>query len=376
MTPTLVFNAGSSSLKFSLFAEGSEQASKAGTVDLQKGDAAGYPEAVASIAASLRTDSLLTDTPLLVGHRVVHGGTTLLESVRIDDSIKTEIDRLSELAPLHNPPALEVINAAQKALPAAAHVAVFDTAFFKSLSPEQYIYPLPYSWYADWGIRRFGFHGISHAYCLQRAAELLQRDPTSLNLVSCHLGNGCSATATRNGQAIATTMGFTPLDGIAMGTRPGSLDPGILTFVQRKHGLGAEDLERILNHESGLMGISGLSADLRTLQMKSKEGHKRAQLALTIFATRVRSAIGALAVTLGKVDALVFAGGIGEHADEMRAQICTGLECLGITIDPIKNQADPVDMDIAKPGSTAAVFVIHTQEELMIAREARRVSGM
>ena len=211
-------------------------------------------------------------TVAVVGHRVVHGGAVFRESVRIDQGVKAAIGRLAELAPLHNPPALEAIEAAESALPGAAHVAVFDTAFFASLRPDAYVYPLPYEWYTEWGIRRFGFHGISHAYCAGRAAEMLGRDAAGLRLVICHLGNGCSAAAVRGGVALDTTMGYTPMEGLMMGTRSGSVDPGVLLHVQRRHGLDAEWLDDALNHRSGLLGVSGASSDYRQVEAAAGAG--------------------------------------------------------------------------------------------------------
>jgi acetate kinase len=311
----------------------------------------------------------------LVGHRVVHGGSRFRDSVRIDRDVKAGIAELIELAPLHNPPALQAIEAAEQALPAATHVAVFDTAFFADLPPRAFVYPLPYAWYTDWGIRRFGFHGISHAYCAGRAAELLGRAGGAGRLVICHLGNGCSATAVRDGKAVATSMGFTPLEGLMMGTRTGSVDPGILVYVQRRRGLPADQVDQVLNHESGLRGVSGVSSDYRQVEAAAQAGQERARLALEIYADRVRATVGALAAGLGGVDALVFTAGVGENSASLRAAACQGLECLGLRLDPQRNAACRPDMDIATAESPGRILVVQTREELMIAREARRISG-
>ena len=234
---------------------------------------------------------------------------------------------------------------------------------------------MPYEWSEEWGIRRFGFHGISHAFCAGRAAEFLARDLLPMRTIICHLGNGCSATATRGGAAVSTTMGFTPMDGLMMGTRPGALDPGILLYVQKHHGLTGATLDRILNHESGLLGVSGVASDYRQVEAAAEQGNARARLALDLYALRVRTAIGALVVTLGGVDALVFTAGVGENAPAVRAAACEGLACLGLRIDSQKNAGAKPDSDIATAHSPARILVLHTREERFIAGEARRVGG-
>jgi acetate kinase len=330
------------------------------------------------LAALRRTDPPLVAAPTeigAVGHRVVHGGETYRQSVRIDAAVQAEITRLAALAPLHNPPALAGIEAAQRALPQVPQVAVFDTAFHATLEPAAYLYPVPYAWYTDWGIRRFGFHGISHAYCAGRAATLLGRPLADLRLVTCHLGNGCSLAAIAGGRSVDTTMGFTPLDGLMMGTRSGSVDPGLLLYIEQQHGLSAKALDDVLNHQSGLLGISGISSDMRALESAAQEGQVRAGLALVMFAARVRAGIAAMAAALGGLDALVFTAGIGEHAVEMRAMICAPLGFMGVTLDPARNTADAIDTDIAPSDATVRVLVLHTQEDRMIARETARVLG-
>jgi len=395
----LVINAGSSSLKFGLFDAEAMEPLASGLIDwtAQSGQAelvvrAPHSEEIRSrvdvsdhrvaVAQALRCLARTQDgaasrgsTVAVVGHRVVHGGAVFRDSVRIDQGVKAAIGRLAELAPLHNPPALEAIEAAEAALPGAPHVAVFDTAFFASLRPDAYVYPLPYEWYTDWGVRRFGFHGISHAYCAGRAAELLGRDPATLRLVICHLGNGCSAAAVRGGVALDTTMGFTPMEGLMMGARSGSVDPGVLLHVQRRHGLDAERLDDALNHRSGLLGVSGSSSDFRRVEAAAGQGNERARLALDIFARRVRSAVGGLAVGMGGIDALVFTAGVGEHSAALRTAACEGLECLGLRLDAGRNAACLPDGDVAHPDSAARILVIQTREELMIAREAWRLVG-
>ena len=395
----LVINAGSSSLKFGLFDPEAMEPLASGLIDwtAQSGQAelvirARGSEAIrsrveasdhrASVAQALRCLAQTQDgtggreapVAAVVGHRVVHGGAVFRDSVRIDENVKAAIGRLAELAPLHNPPALEAVEAAEAALPAASHVAVFDTAYFASLRPDAYVYPLPYEWYTDWGVRRFGFHGISHAYCAGRAAELLG-GAAGLRLVICHLGNGCSASAVRGGVALDATMGFTPMEGLMMGTRSGSVDPGVLLHVQRRHGLDADRLDDALNHHSGLLGVSGVSSDYRQVEAAAKQGHERARLALDIFARRVRSAVGGLAVGMGGLDALVFTAGVGEHSAGLRTAACAGLECLGLRLDPDRNANGVPDGDVARRDSPARILVIQTREELMIAREARRLVG-
>ena len=310
-----------------------------------------------------------------VGHRVVHGG-QFTSSVRITPEIRSRITALADLAPLHNPPSLEALAAAEAKLPGVPQVAVFDTAFHATLPPEARIYPLPKTWTREWGIRRFGFHGLSHAYCSQRAAELLGRPQDGLRLVICHLGHGCSASAVRGGRCVDTTMGFTPLEGLMMGTRSGSIDPGIVLHVQQHHGLTAEQVEAALNRESGLLGVSEISGDMRQVLAAAKAGKDRARLALGVYTHRVRQAIGALAVTMGGIDALVFTAGVGEHAAEVRETICAGLECLGLDIDPQANTVRRPDADIARRSSRNRILVIATREDVTMLREVIQVLGL
>jgi acetate kinase len=289
--------------------------------------------------------------------------------------MRSRITALADLAPLHNPPSLETLAAAEAELPGVPHVAVFDTAFHATLPPAARTYPAPERWTRDWGIRRFGFHGLSHAYCSRRAAELLGRSAEELRLVICHLGHGCSASAVRGGRCVDTTMGFTPLEGLMMATRSGSIDPGIVLHVQQHHGLTVEQVETALNRESGLLGVSGISGDMRQVLAAARGGHERAQLALAVYTHRVRQAIGALAVTLGGIDALVFTAGVGEHAGEIRQSICTGLECLGLELDAQANATCRPDADVARPSSRGRILVIATREELTMLREVIQVLG-
>jgi acetate kinase len=359
----LVFNAGSSSLKYALFEAGGEHEAASGTIDT-RAHAAAVPEVLARLPAA-RIGA--------VGHRFVHGGLEFREGALVSPPVARALKRLSELAPLHNPPALAILEAAQKALPGLPQVAVFDTAFFADLPGRSVVYPLPWQWYEAWGVRRFGFHGLSHSWCALRAAELLARPAESLRLVSCHLGNGCSAAAVRGGKPIATTMGFTPLEGLMMGGRAGSVDPGILLWVLRHRGVGLDALDRILNHESGLYGVSGVSADFQEVQEAAASGNSRARLALEIYADRVRQAVGAMAAALGGLDALVFTAGVGEHSASLRASACDGLEFLGLRLDAESNARAHPDADVSAARSSARVLVLHAREELVIARETRRI---
>lgn len=389
----LVINSGSSSLKFGLFDAEARQTLATGLIDWrgnpQQAELVLHPsggepirshESIADHrAAVLHAVNKLTQLPgphgeaahavALVGHRVVHGGARFQEPVRIDANVKAEVAKLAELAPLHNPAALEAIEAAESALPNVPHFAVFDTSFFTSLEPRAYVYPTPYAWFTDWGIRRFGFHGISHAYCTDRAAELLSRRQPDLRSIVCHLGNGCSISAVRAGRAVQTSMGLTPLEGLMMGTRSGSIDPSILLHVQQRRGLSAAQVDKALNHQSGLLGVSGVSSDYRQVKTAADKGNERAALALTMFADRIRATIGAYAVTLGGVDAVIFTAGIGEHAADLRAAVCEGLQILGLHLDTERNSACAPDADIARADSPGRILVIRTQEELRIARE-------
>ncbi|NUQ62536.1 MAG: acetate kinase [Pirellulales bacterium] len=309
-----------------------------------------------------------------IGHRLIHGGEKIRAPVIIDRAMKETVRGFAHLAPLHIPAGLEAIEACEATMPDVLQVGLFDTAFFADIPPVAYLYPVPYSWYRDWGIRRFGFHGTSHAYCAGRAAEMLGRDSAGLRLVICHLGHGASATAVRGGVAVTNTMGYTPLEGFMMGTRSGTVDPGILLHVLRERGLSVEELDEALHKQSGLLGISGISSDFRRVEAAADDGHERAQLALGMYAYRVRAMVGALAVTLGGIDALVFTGGIGENSVRLRRDVCDGLECIGVRLDEERNRTAGPDEDIAAPGSPARVLLIHTREEYMIARETRRMA--
>lgn len=304
----------------------------------------------------------------VVGHRVVHGGQEYRKSVIITQDVKSKISSLSSLAPAHNPAAVEGIEAIEQSLGDVTQVAVFDTGFHATLPDAAAIYPGPYEW-VEQGIRRYGFHGISHQYCSGRAAQILNRDLASLKLITCHLGNGCSLAAIKKGRSIDTTMGFTPLDGLMMGSRSGAIDPGILIHLLRQSNYSAERLDYVLNKASGLRGISGVSSDLPQVIAAIAQGDYRAQLAWDMYVHRLRSGIGSMLASLEGLDALVFTAGVGEKSPGIRQAACEAFGFLGLKIDPAKNQQQPLDQDIATEDSTIRVLVIKTQEDWAIAQQ-------
>jgi len=311
------------------------------------------------------TDKGAIDT---VGHRVVHGGQHYQQTVRIDNTVKSTIASLIPLASTHNPANLEGIELVQDLLgEQVPQFAVFDTAFHSHMPQSAAIYPGPYAW-VEAGIRRYGFHGISHAYCADRAAQLLGRDLESLRLISCHLGNGCSLTAIQNGQSVDTTMGFTPLEGLMMGSRSGSVDPGILIYLMRQQGYDAAGLDRLLNKQSGLKGLSGISHDLRMIQTAIRTGDQRAKLAWDVYIHRIRSGIGAMRMSLEGLDALVFTAGVGENNAAVRSAVCQGLEFLGVSLDENLNQSVKADRNIANKSLPVSILVLHTEEDWQIAK--------
>ncbi|MEG3840307.1 acetate kinase [Microcoleus sp. herbarium14] len=304
----------------------------------------------------------------IVGHRVVHGGQDYQQSTLISPDVKKAIARLAIFAPVHNPVNLEGIEAIENILPNVPQIAVFDTAFHAQLPPAAFVYPGPYEWLEN-GIRRYGFHGISHQYCARRAAEILNRNLADLRLISCHLGNGCSLAAIRGGVSVDTTMGFTPLEGLMMGSRSGSIDPGIIIHLLKQSDLTSEKLDDILNRNSGLKGISGVSGDMRQIVEAITQGNQRAQLALDIYIHRLRAGIGAMLGSLGGLDAVIFTAGVGENSAVVRSAACEAFGFMGLKLDGEKNQQSPVDEDIAAADSSARILVIHTQEDWEIARE-------
>ncbi len=307
-----------------------------------------------------------------VGHRIVHGGKDFDKATAITPEVKSAIAGMSVFAPLHNRAELEGIEIIEKRMGTVLQVAVFDTGFHSRLPEPAAVYPGPYEWLAQ-GIRRYGFHGINHQYCAERTAQLLGKDLRSLKLVTCHLGNGCSLAAIRDGQSVDTTMGFTPLEGLMMGTRSGSVDPGILTYLIRQGQLTGQQLDDILNTKSGLWGISGISGDMRQIVAAMKDGNPRATLAFEIFVHRLQAGIGAMTAVLGGIDALVFTAGIGENSPEVRVAACANFGFLGLKLDPAKNAQPSADQDISLSDSAVRVLVVRAQEDWAIARDCWRL---
>ncbi len=303
----------------------------------------------------------------VVGHRIVHGGHKLADATVVTPEVKSVIASVAAFAPLHNRAELEGIEIVERLIGKVRQVAVFDTAFHRTLPPVAAVYPGPYSWFEQ-GIRRYGFHGINHQYCATRAAHLLACDLTSTKMVSCHLGNGCSLAAIAVGRSVDTTMGFTPLDGLMMGTRSGSVDPSILTYLMRQGPVTGDELDDILNKKSGLLGISGVSSDLREVLAAIKQRNARAQLAFGMFVHRLRQEIAAMASSLQGLDVLIFTAGIGEHSPEVRAATCEGLSFLGIQLDAEQNKASPADQRISTDQSRVKVLIIRAQEDWAIAK--------
>ncbi len=347
----LVVNAGSTSLKLRVVA-GDGQATAVDSLDGVRGE---------SIAA--------------VGHRIVHGGSRYHDPVLVDETVRRQMIELEELAPMHNAPALAALDDARARFPDIPHVAVFDTGFHATIPPEAAIYAVPREWREQWGIRRFGFHGLSVAWSAQRAAELLQPPPSPLRLVVCHLGGGSSVTAVVDGRSVDTTMGFTPLEGVPMTTRSGSVDPGALLHVLRRSGMTMDALEDQLERESGLHALTGTSGDVRELEAAIRSGDVTARLPLDHLSLRVAGAIAAMAVSAGGIDALVFTAGIGENSSLVRAAVCDRLRFLGVRLEPTRNRDAAPDCDIANDESPARILVVHAREELIAARLIRAYLG-
>ncbi len=306
-----------------------------------------------------------------VGHRVVHGGTRFLSAVRVDDRVLKGIEALAEFAPLHNPVAATTIRATSAALPGVLQVAAFDTAFHATLSEEQFLYPVPWRWHREYGIRRFGFHGLSVEWAIGRAAELLGRSANSLALAVAHLGSGCSVTAVLNGRSVATSMGLTPMEGLMMGTRSGSIDPGILLYMLRTRRAGWRELETALDHQSGLVGVFGRAAGMRELEKAAGEGNARARLAIDMFVGRAAAGIAAVATALPRLDGLVFTGGIGEHSSSVRSAIVGRLAPMGIAAVPATDVRN--DAVISRSGAAIAILRVEAREDAVIARQVARL---
>ncbi|WP_085058367.1 acetate kinase [Staphylococcus haemolyticus] len=386
----LAINAGSSSLKFQLIRMPEETLVTKGLIERigikdsiftievngekikDVKDIKDHEEAINIMLDSFKQHGIIDDINDIAGtgHRVVHGGELFPTSALVTDKVEEQIESLSELAPLHNPANLMGIRAFRKLLPNIPHVAVFDTSFHQSMPEQSYLYSLPYQYYKDYGIRKYGFHGTSHKYVSQRAAEIMNKPIEELRIISCHIGNGASIAAIDGGESIDTTMGFTPLAGVTMGTRSGNIDPALIPFIMQKTGQNAEEVLNVLNKESGLLGISGTSSDLRDLESDAEEGKERAQLALDVFASRIHKYIGSYATRMHGVDVIVFTAGVGENSSTVRAKVLEGLEFMGIYWDPKKNETIRGEEGfINYPHSPVKVIVIPTNEEVMIARD-------
>ena len=387
----LVINCGSSSLKYQLIDSETEEVMAKGLCErigidghLTHKPASGgkyeysdplptHVEAVSSVLNKL-TDpevGVIGDLSEIgaVGHRIVHGGEKFAAATLLTEEALAEIDKCSELAPLHNPANLIGIRACQKLMPGVPMVGVFDTAFHQTMPPKAYLYSIPYDYYERYKVRRYGFHGTSHSYVSKRAAEILGKDPKELKTIVCHLGNGASLSAVKYGKSVDTSMGFTPLDGLSMGTRSGGLDPAILEFLSKKEGLNIEELLVILNKRSGMLGLSGVSSDFRDLEAAAKEGNERCKTALDVFTYRVAKFIGYYTAAMNGVDVICFTAGIGENDASVRATIMSYLEFLGIRVDEAANNCHGEERIISTPDSKVTVMVVPTNEELAIARE-------
>ncbi len=397
MTKIIAINAGSSSLKFQLFEMPEEKVITKGLIEriglknsvfsivvngekiTETLDIENHDIAVNIMLDALKNHNIINDINDIqgTGHRVVHGGELFPESALVTDVVLEKIESLTELAPLHNPANIMGIKAFRKLLPNIPHVAVFDTSFHQTMPEESYLYSLPYNFYKDFGIRKYGFHGTSHKYVSERAAELLDRPIDQLRIISCHIGNGASIAAIDGGKSVDTSMGFTPLAGVTMGTRSGNLDPALIPFIMEKTGKNAEEVLNILNKESGLLGISGSSSDLRDIQQDANEGNERAKLALDVFASRIHKYMGSYATRMHGLDAIVFTAGVGENSDTVRAKVLEGLEFMGVYWDPRLNTGlHGEEAFINYPHSPVKVIVIPTDEEVVIARDVMKFGNL
>ena len=389
---TLVINCGSSSLKYQLIDMETEESLVQGLVErigidgsiltqkvegknkyIIQEDMPNHKAAIKHVLNALvnKEHEIIKSMDEIgaVGHRVVHGGEKYSHSVIIDDTVLESIRDCISLAPLHNPPNRIGIEACRELMPNTPMVAVFDTAFHQTMPKEAYICPLPYELYEKYGIRKYGFHGTSHMYVSQKVAEVMKKDIRDLKIITCHLGNGCSLAAVKGGKSIDTSMGFTPLAGVMMGTRSGSIDPSVISFLVEEHGYTMNDIDKILNKKSGVLGISGVSSDFRDVLAEAENGNERAKLALDIFHYKVRAQIAAYAGIMGGVDVIVFTAGIGENSAITRKECLRGLEFLGFNIDDEKNSVRGEIQEISTEDSKVKVYEIPTNEELMIARD-------
>ena len=308
-----------------------------------------------------------------VGHRVVHGGEKFSDSVLITPTIMEALEECIEMAPLHNPPNIFGINACAELMPGVPQVAVFDTAFHQTMPKSAFLYGLPYEAYEKYGVRRYGFHGTSHKYVSQRVADLMKQQINSLRVITCHLGNGASLAAIKYGKSVDTSMGFTPLEGLVMGTRCGEIDPAIIPYLMKKENMTPEQIDTYLNKKSGVLGLSGVSSDFRDIEEAAKGGNERAALALEVFTYKVKKYIGGYVAAMGGVDAIVFTAGLGENSITMRDKICQGLEYLGTRVDPAKNNVRGKEQEISVDGAKVKLYVVPTNEELVIARDTNQI---
>jgi acetate kinase len=394
MAKIIAINAGSSSLKFQLFEMPSETVLTKGLVErigikdsvfsitvngekqTEVADLADHAVAVKILLSKLTDLGIIDSLDEIegIGHRVVHGGEIFSDSTLITDETLKQMEDLSELAPLHNPANIVGIKAFREVLPNVVSVAVFDTAFHQTMPEKSFLYSLPYEYYEKFGIRKYGFHGTSHKYVSERAAEILGRPIEHLRLISCHLGNGASIAAIEGGKSIDTSMGFTPLAGVAMGTRSGNIDPALIPYIMEKTDKSVDEVLDVLNKKSGILGISGISSDLRDNIQAEKEGDERAKLALDVFASRIHKYIGSYAARMSGVDAIIFTAGIGENSSEIRERVLKGLEFMGVYWDPSLNKVRGEETYISYPHSPVKVIVIPTDEEVMIARDVVRLA--
>ncbi len=391
----LVINCGSSSLKYQLINMQGEEVLAQGLVErigiegsvltqkvegrekyIIKQPMQDHKDAIKLVLDALvdKTNGVISSMEEIsaVGHRVVHAGEKYSDSVLIDEVVMEALKECIKLAPLHNPPNIIGIKACQELMPTTPMVAVFDTAFHQTMPEVAYIYPLPYELYEKYKIRKYGFHGTSHKYVSQKAAEMLNKDIADLKIITCHLGNGASIAAIEGGKSIETSMGFTPLEGIAMGTRSGSIDPAIITFLMKEENLNIDQVNDLLNKKSGVYGISGVSSDFRDIEGAAPE-NKRAQLALDVFHYKVKKFIGSYSAAMGGVDCIVFTAGLGENSALTRAEICKGLEYLGAKLDENKNNVRGKAAVLSTDDSKVKILVIPTNEELMIARDTKHI---
>ena len=363
----LVVNTGSSSVKLRLVGEDDEIAFRADLGPMAD------PSAVADLVRHLRQLASSGDVDV-VGHRVVHGGGRFRAGVVVDDAVEQELDDLGDLAPLHNPPAVAALRAARR-LVAVPHVACFDTAFHATMPAEASTLAVPVEWREEWGVRRYGFHGLSHAYAARRTAALVGAAPEELRLVTCHLGAGASLCAVAGGRSVDTTMGFTPLDGLVMATRSGAVDPGALLWLQREAGLDPDEMEAALDRRSGLLGLSGVGSSPRELYPAADAGHEAARLALDVYLHRLAAGVAAMATSAGGLDAIAFTGGVGENDARLRADAVARLAWLGAAVDPEANGRAGGDRVVSPPGAHPAVCVVAAREDLQITAEVRRTTG-